>query len=298
MKILDWALLKVGTWIWGKIKYRRGYTLLRVDFIRNMIVRWRRDYFIERCHQLRIWDGDKANLAKIAPGRTAIEHNLEGLHDIYGCRGLRIIRPLSVIETYRPLSDMPARGGWFDLDYLCDAKILDIGPRTEGELFMLMGHGFLPENIRGLDLISYSPLVDVGDMHSMPYDDDTFDITIASCVLVYSENPKLACDEIVRVTKDRGLICICQDTIPRAGEHAVAALGKQLLWADDYLELFEDRVGRVFYRHELTERLKPLEKPNEGSNYTMSLIFEVRKTKNIEPAINSAGITTNTQQRT
>lgn len=280
MKTIDRIVCRLAGWVWAKLKHRRGYTLLRIDFFRNAIVLWRRDYFVKRCNGLRVWDGDKSNLAKIAPGRTAIEHNLEGLHDISGCRGLRIIRPLSVIETYRPLSEMPDRGGLrFDLDYACDAKVLDIGPRTEGELFMLIGHGFQPENIRGLDLISYSPMIDLGDMHSMPYDDDAFDITIASCVLVYSENPKSACAEMLRVTKSGGLICICQDTVPTAGSHAVKALGKQLLWADDYLELFEGYVDRIFYRHELPQRLKPIEKPNEGSNYTMSLIFQVVKDK-------------------
>lgn len=278
MKILDRLTWKLGAWAWKNLKGRRGYTLLRIDFIRNAVTRWRKNYFINRCGQLRIWDGGKTNLVKIAPGRTAIEHNLEGLHDISGCRGLRIIRPLSVIETYRPLSEMPARGGWFDLDYVCDAKVLDIGPRTEGELFMLIAHGFRPENIRGLDLISYSPMIDLGDMHSMPYEDDAFDITIASCVLVYSENPKLACDEFVRVTKDGGLICISQDTVPSAGSSATAKLGKPLLWGDDYLELFDGHVNRVIYRHELAERLRP-PKPKEGSNYTMSLIFQVSKEK-------------------
>jgi SAM-dependent methyltransferase len=283
MRISDRIILKLGRWAWENLRDRRGYILFRIDFIRNAIVRWRKEYFIERSNRLRIWDGERTNLEKIAPGRTAIEHNLDGLHDISGCRGLRIIRPLSVIETYRPLSQMPARGGWFDLDYVCDAKVLDIGPRTEGEMFMLIAHGFRPENIRGLDLISYSPMIDIGDMHSMSYEDNAFDITIASCVLVYSENPRLACSEFVRVTKDGGLICISQDTVPSAGSSATAKLGKPLLWAEDYLELFDGHVGRVFYRHELAERLKPLQ-PKEGSNYTMSLIFEVSKGKGTESA--------------
>ena len=43
---------------------------------------------------------------------------------------------------------------------------------------MLTSAGFDPANIRGLDLISYSSMVDVGDMHDLPYEDDSFDIVI------------------------------------------------------------------------------------------------------------------------
>jgi len=60
------------------------------------------------------------------------------------------------------------------------------------------------KNIRGLDLISYSPWVDLGDMHAMPYEDDTWDITLVSMVLTYSENPRKVVDEVVRVTKSGG----------------------------------------------------------------------------------------------
>ena len=40
-----------------------------------------------------------------------------------------------------------------------------IGPRNEAEIFMLWSYGFKLENIVGLDLISYSPLIDLGDMY-------------------------------------------------------------------------------------------------------------------------------------
>lgn len=258
------------------LRARRAYPLLRVDFIRIAIVKWRQKYFIEKKKALRIWDGSKANLAAWGD-KDAISHNLGGLHDISGCRGLRIIRPLSIIETYRPLSEMPRRSA-HDLDYVCDAKVLCIGPRTEGEIFMLMAYGFAPENIRGLDLISYSPLIDVGDMHAMPYKDDEFDISISSCVLVYSSDPQLACKEIVRVTKNGGLACVAQDTVPSAGRHTTKSLGRPVISCDDYLELFDGHVDQVFFRHELPERLHEIDTSvMEGSNYTMSLIFRIKK---------------------
>lgn len=258
---------------------KRGYVFLRIDSIRILIVRLRKSYYTSRKERLKIWTGTVENLEKSKDGGTALEYNLRGLHDISGARGLRIIRPLASIETYRPLSEMPAKGGLkHDLDYMCDAKVLTIGPRTEGEIFALIAYGFRPGNIRGLDLFSYSPFIDVGDMHSMPYEDNRFDITIAACVFVYSVNPRQAAEEMIRVTRSGGLICISQDTVPSAGRAAVETLGKPLITSDDYLELFGESVGRIFFRHELPERLHDVDSSrNEGSNYTMNLIFRVKK---------------------
>jgi hypothetical protein len=261
------------------LERRRGYVLLRIDSIRILLVRLRKSYYMSRKNSLKIWAGTKDNLEKLKDGTTALEYNLTGLHDISGARGLRIIRPLASIETYRPLSQMPEKGGLrHDLDYMCDAKVLTIGPRTEGEIFALIAYGFAPRNIRGLDLFSYSPFIDVGDMHSMPYEDNRFDITIAACVFVYSTNPRQAAEEMIRVTKNGGLICISQDTVLSAGRAAIETLGRPLITSDDYLELFGGNVDRIFFRHELPERLHQVENArNEGSNYTMNLIFRIKK---------------------
>lgn len=278
MRLIDHLIMSISAKMWAKMEWTRWYTLLRVDYFRELVVAWRKRYFIERQNALRVWDGDNQRMTTMKSGLSTIEHNLEGLHDIRGTRGLRIIRPLSVIETYRPLSIMPAASRGYDQDYISTAMVLDIGPRTEGELFSLMAYGFRMPNIRGLDLISYSPMIDLGDMHAMPYQDNTFDIAIASCVLVYSTDPKKACNEMVRVTKAGGLICISQDTIPETGIAAVGALGKQLNRIDDYLELFAPHVDRIFFSHELPDRLKPINlDAGEGSNYTTGLIFSIKK---------------------
>lgn len=255
----------------------RLYSLLKIDALRYILCAARKFYFIHVRKRLTVWDGSAANMIAFKSGDTTIAHNLKGLRDVSGARSLRIIKPLSVIETLRPLAEMPHRGGELhDLDYPCEAKVLTIGPRTEGEIFCLVGYGFLPKNIRALDLISYSPFIDVGDMHQMPYQDDTFDVLICSCVLVYSKNPQKACDEIMRVCKDGALVCVAQDTVPGVGDFHREALGKETLRCDDYLALFGDRVKRVFFRHELPERLHAIS-GNEGSNYTMSLIFQLQK---------------------
>lgn len=87
-----------------------------------------------------------------------------------------------------------------------NSKILIIGPRTENDIFILRGLGFL--DIQGLDLISYSPLIQLGDMHNIPFSDNTFDAVICGWTISYSTNPSLAAAEMVRVLKNGGLIAL------------------------------------------------------------------------------------------
>ena len=259
-------------------KKRRVYSLLKIDLFRFLICKARKFYYIKVRKKLKIWDGSEERFIIIASTNdSTIQHNLKGLHDVSSARSLRIIKPLSVIESYRTLNTMPILGGELhDLDYPCEAKVLSIGPRTEGEVFCLMAYGFKPKNIIGIDLISYSPFIDVGDMHCMKYADNAFDIVICSCVLVYSKDPLLACSEILRVCRNGGLICLSQDTTPNAGKgHLESNLKQQTITIDHYLKLFSPFVKRVFWQHELPERLQ--DDCNIGSNYTMSVIFQIEK---------------------
>ena len=55
-------------------------------------------------------------------------------------------------------------------------KVLSIGPRSEGEIFKIFASGFELNNIVGLDLFSYSPLIKLGDMHNLEFNRGEFDI--------------------------------------------------------------------------------------------------------------------------
>jgi len=166
----------------------RGFfhQLLQIDLIRYFIARFRLFYFIKVRRKLVTFENKTEAIAE-----NTIYHNLKGLSDYAAVRPLALIKPLSVIESLSK-----------------DAKILTIGPRTEGEILSLIGYGFLPENIRGLDLIKYSPFVDLGDMHDMPYEDNSFDVLILGWVIAYSHSPELAAKEVVRVTKPGGIVAI------------------------------------------------------------------------------------------
>lgn len=88
----------------------------------------------------------------------------------------------------------------------CKSKILIVGPRSENELIFLKALGF--KNIFGLDLISYSDLITLGDMHKIPFRKNTFDSVVCGWTLSYSKNPQLAIQEFSRILKPNGCIAI------------------------------------------------------------------------------------------
>lgn len=97
---------------------------------------------------------------------------------------------------------------------LSETKVLIVGPRTEAEIFLYISRGFNPENVLGLDLISYSDFIVSGDMHDMPFEDNSFDVVVFSWVLGYSTNQKKAVSEAIRVLKNHGFLCIGEQWDP------------------------------------------------------------------------------------
>jgi len=82
-------------------------------------------------------------------------------------------------------------------------KVLSIGPRTEMEFYYLwLFFGFSWENIAGADLVSTTPQIVCADMSKrLPFEDNTFDVIVASHCLEKSRDPQRTRDEILRVAK-------------------------------------------------------------------------------------------------
>lgn len=180
----------------------------------------------------------------VMPG--AIAHNRQELdQDIFGSsqRTTRLLGPLSALD--------PVYGAARHL------KVLSIGPRTEMELFHLMGIGFELENISALDLISCSELITPGDMHSLPYPDKSFDVVISSWVLNYSKTPQIAVNEMVRVTKSGGLIAIGVTHAPGHGDgteisdHGATNIIGSMVHSSKQLEaLIGEKLSQVLFQSE------------------------------------------------
>ena len=175
---------------------------------------------------------------------NTVRHNLHGLLSNSALdRPRRLVYPLvGIYELIREVGDL---------------KVLSVGPRSENELFLLMSIGFKPENITGLDLISYSPLVRLGDMHDMPMADDSFDVVMLGWVLTYSEDIPKAVSEVLRVAKPGAYVAIGWEYYPKDEETAQSASsivsGTWMEDVDGILALFDGHVARVYFRSQPSE---------------------------------------------
>jgi hypothetical protein len=244
----------------NKHKYKgaiRGYfhQLLTIDIIRYLIARLRFFFLVRIFRRLRTFSLEDD---KEVPANT-IPHNLKGLKDLAVVRSLSLIKPVTSVD----------RVG-------IDSKVLTIGPRTEGELFSLVGYGFLPKNIRGLDLISYSKWIDLGDMHKMPYTDKSFDVVIMGWVISYSDEPKKAAEEVIRVSNDKAVIAVGVEYGGEEAKQQIAKLdyvpgaGRLTTNASQLLEFFGDHVDQVYFTHSIEEDRKDL----KGS---VIAVFSIKK---------------------
>jgi SAM-dependent methyltransferase len=127
---------------------------------------------------------------------------------------------------------------------LNEIDVLSIGPRTEGEIFNIYSHGFTLNKIKAIDLISYSKLIDIGDMHDLPYEDNKFDLVILGWCIAYSDNKKIAIEEAIRVTRHGGTIAIGVSYSPKNNDEIIKNRGyligskERLRSLKDILNLF------------------------------------------------------------
>jgi hypothetical protein len=123
-----------------------------------------------------------------------------------------------------------------------DSNILIIGNRTESDIFKLNSYGF--KKITAIDLITYSPKVTLMDAHSMSFQDNSFDIVLLPYVLPYTKNPRLLSSEIIRVTKNNGIVSIAIDYEKT----------KDIKSIEDIKNLFSGCINNInfIYNHELS----------------------------------------------
>lgn len=128
-----------------------------------------------------------------------------------------------------------------------NSKVLCIGPRNEAEILLLSTYGFGLKNIKAIDLFSYSPLVDVMDMHELRFDDNQFDIVYSAFVLRYSNDIQRACSEAVRVSREDGLMAITFEIIPTDVPRIGTALHGGLAELFGY---FEGHIKHIYWQEE------------------------------------------------
>lgn len=209
--------------------------LMRVTLLRFVIAAVRYVFLVFVMRRLRTTDSSSA-------AEGTVSHNLAGIYHVAVERSERLIAPMVSIDSVRTRIDR--------------LKLLVVGPRSEGEILNLRALGFRKENISCLDLISYSPWVTLGDMHDMPYAEDSFDCIMLGWVISYSDDKQKAADEIMRVARSGAIVAIAVEWSRKDPEEAAKEFGyvvgsrERLNGADAILDLFRDRLDRVYFRHD------------------------------------------------
>ncbi len=220
-------------------------------------------WYAKVLRRARFYDLASAQTAFIA--EHTVSHNYKGLqlNAIRAFSGERpdlLLRLLSTIDRLSPDND----------------RILFVGPRAESELLIARSYGFRKQNIRGLDLISYSPQVDLGDMHRMPYGNNSWNAFVLGWVLAYSENPAAACKEIIRTARPGALVAIGVQYHPLSPEEIGKRLGYipgakiRLESTKQILSLFGDHVGPVYVSHDIDDHRR-----NQPGD--ILLVFSIKK---------------------
>lgn len=167
------------------------YQVLKIDLLRNAYC-WLR-------YRLR-----KSRMTTVATmtesvGAHTLEHNMSALAGRaafgMGNRMAILLYPLAAA-----------------LRDLANPRVLIVGPRTEDDLFLAKSLGLL--NVRGLDLFSYSEMIDTGDMHQTSYLAASFDAIVLGWVISYSTTPERLVAECKRILKPGGLLAFGIESNP------------------------------------------------------------------------------------
>jgi tetratricopeptide (TPR) repeat protein len=243
-------------WETGQYLARRPLELLKLPGFRSRLGRQRRNEMVKARGVKLLEETD--NII-----HNAVVHNFDYIDSSTddGARPNLLINPLSAIDYINANA--------------ANMKVLTIGPRSETEIFCLMAAGFQLDNIQGVDLISFSPLIQSGDMHALPFPDQSFDIVIAGWVLAYSKNNKQAAGEILRVAKPNAYIAVgCAYTPPERGRREEDHAGKNIVGTrfsdvQDILQHFEPHIKQVYFRGEV-------ERDRRKGTAAVTTVFQVK----------------------
>lgn len=212
----------------------RSIMLRPLPFLTWFRLRWY--WYVSRKNAIRVSDQIPGDAEHIRT--NVIPYNLK---KIRGCDRFRTERLINILRSVEGIETAKAR-------------LLTIGPRNEVELLLLRLYGFKAKHITAIDLFSYTPCIQVMDMHALKFPDDSFDVTYSAYTLRYSDKLDVACREIARCTRDGGLVAASFVTEDRpvslSGERG-AIIGIKLYGGvDELLSHFGDHVSQVLWREE------------------------------------------------
>ena len=147
--------------------------------------------------------------------------------------------------------------------------VLSLGPRTEIELYYLwLFWGFSWEKIVGADLMAPTSKIKLADMSvKLPFEDNSFDLIVASHCLEKSRNQERTRDEIRRVVKMGGRVLV-------GGDRPPSGTTVQNKWGA-MVQCFDNGVYGLISLYNLS--LQDIEYMNARSPHGYEIIFKVRK---------------------
>lgn len=241
------TLAEINTYLRGNV-----LELLKIEQVAGLVAQRR----LTRETPVAVFQGGGAVMSRTT------EHNLQGMVSFSA-----VTRPRMLINPLLALNSINTR--------LTELDVLSIGPRTEAEIFSLLATGFAPNRIRALDLLSYSKWIECGDMHHLPFADNSFDVVLMGWVLAYSVDRARACAEALRVARPGAHIAVGCQYVPHTVEEWRAISGHQdyqgmFNCVQDILDLFAPAVGDVVFKSEIDPELRH----REGNVIT---VFRVAK---------------------
>jgi hypothetical protein len=171
------------------------------------------------------------------------------------------------------------------LEYISkNSNILLIGSRSENELIYLKSYGFI--NITCVDILSYSPTIKCMDMHNLKFKNNKFDIIICGWTLVYSQNQKKCANELVRVTKDNGIVAIGYAKLKKKNKVSIKAKNESLIIpkenansAKEILQLFARNIKKKIFIYDGELNFFTEKKIYKLAGHTSSNILTIFKIK-------------------
>lgn len=218
------------TVIWWKLRSDPN-CLLQVSEIRQIVAKYRADTLIRKGVK-------KSDASHGAIAKNTLKYNLQG-----AVTASALDRPQIMFGVVCGIERVNRHRSTMD--------VLSVGPRSEIEIFGMLGAGFNMDRIKAVDLFSYSPYVDIGDMHHLPYPDGSFDIIFLGWVLSYSRDQQAVAKEIMRVSRDRAIIVLAGDYSDDSRNRVdFENTTSHMQSVKQLLGLFGDSVQNVYFRHD------------------------------------------------
>jgi SAM-dependent methyltransferase len=146
-------------------------------------------------------------------------------------------------------------------------SVLCVGCRNGLELDAFRERGL--GDVRGIDIFSQRPDIEVMDMHAMTFADDSFDVVYSSHSLEHSHDVDQVAAELVRVARANGVLAV---EVPV--RHKGSAADVVVIEGIDHLQrVFATAVGELLVR----EEEPPHSERNDQGSDIARLVFRVAK---------------------